>query len=35
LLLDIAAEQDYVSGYFVGENSEPLVCSLENGVVFQ
>jgi hypothetical protein len=34
LLLDIAAEQDYASGYLLGENSEPLICRLEDGVVF-
>jgi hypothetical protein len=34
LLADISAELHYAYGDFVGENSEPLVCRLEDGVVF-
>ena len=34
LLLDKFAEDNYARGNFVGENSEPLVCSLEDGVVY-
>jgi len=31
---DMYAEQNYASGSFVGENSESLVCKLQDGVVF-
>jgi hypothetical protein len=34
LLVDTIAEECYNLGYFVGENSEPLICRLEDGVVF-
>jgi hypothetical protein len=34
LLSDIAYEIDYASGHYVGENSEHLLCSLEDGAVF-
>jgi hypothetical protein len=34
LLSDIAAELFYASSLFVGETSEPLMCRLEDGVVF-
>jgi len=34
LLLDKFAEDNYARGNFVGENSEPLVCRLEDGVVY-
>ena len=34
LYSDLAAEIDYAAGKFVGENSEPLLCRLEDGVVF-
>jgi hypothetical protein len=34
LLDDIIAERQYARGHFIGENSEPLVCRLEDGVVF-
>jgi hypothetical protein len=34
LLSDIEAELYYACGTFFGENSEPLVCRLEDGVVF-
>jgi hypothetical protein len=34
LLDDTIAEMNYAVGGFVGENSEPLVCRLEDGVVF-
>jgi hypothetical protein len=34
LLLDNVAEDNYASCDFVGENSEPLLCRLEDGVVF-
>jgi len=34
LLVDMVAEEYYAIGYFVGENSEPLVCRLEDGIVF-
>jgi hypothetical protein len=33
LLVDTYAETLYDNGYFVGENSEPLMCGLEDGVV--
>jgi hypothetical protein len=31
---NIAYEINYASGHYVGENSEPLLCSLEDGAVF-
>jgi hypothetical protein len=34
LLADISAEENYAAGYFVDENSEPLLWRLEDGVVF-
>jgi hypothetical protein len=34
LLLDKEAEDYYAIGYFVGENSEPLLCRLEDGIVY-
>jgi hypothetical protein len=34
LLVDSEAEYRYAKGEFVGENSEPLVCRLVDGVVF-
>jgi hypothetical protein len=34
LLIDLNAEEFYARGDFFGENSEPLVCRLEDGVVF-
>ena len=34
LLVDKNAEDNYASGGFVGENSEPLLCRLEDGVVY-
>ena len=34
LLIDKFAEDSYAIGDFVGENSEPLLCSLEDGVVY-
>jgi len=34
LLFDQDAEDNYARGYFVGENSEPLLCRLEDGVVY-
>jgi hypothetical protein len=34
LFPDILAEQYYANGSFVGENSKPLLCGLEDGVVF-
>jgi hypothetical protein len=34
LLFDMYAEVQYVCGYFVGQNSEPLICRLEDGVLF-
>ena len=33
-LSDAVAEIHYARGYFVGENSEPLMCSLEDGVFY-
>jgi hypothetical protein len=33
-LLDKHAEDNYAAGFFVGENSEPLLCRLEDGVVY-
>jgi hypothetical protein len=34
LVDDRSAERHYAGGNFIGENSEPLVCRLEDGVVF-
>jgi hypothetical protein len=34
LLNDKFAEDNYARGNFVGENSEPLLCRLEDGVVY-
>ena len=34
LLIDTFAEEKYANGVFVGENSESLLCKLEDGVVF-
>ena len=34
LLVDEIAEDNYARGVCVGENSEPLLCGLEDGVVF-
>jgi hypothetical protein len=34
LLTDLFSEEAYASGVFLGENSEPLLCRLEDGVVF-
>jgi len=34
LIVDISAEVRYASGSFFGENFEPLVCRLEDKVVF-
>jgi hypothetical protein len=34
LISDILAEINYAVGKFLGENSEPLVCRLDDGVVF-
>jgi hypothetical protein len=34
LLSDTVAEIHYARGYFVGENSEPLVCGLEDGIFY-
>ena len=34
LLADIYAEVNYASGHYVGKNSEPLLCRLEDGVVY-
>jgi len=34
LLLDKVADDNYARGNFVGENSEPLLCRLEDGVVY-
>jgi hypothetical protein len=33
-MADRIAEEKYARGYFVGENSEPLVCRLEDGLVY-
>jgi len=35
ILNDLYFEKGYATGYFVGENSEPLVCKLEDGVFLQ
>jgi len=34
LLSDRTAEENYAVGYFVGDNSEQLVCMLEDGIVY-
>jgi len=34
LTTDINAEENYANGDYVGENSEPLLCRLEDGVVY-
>jgi len=34
LISDVLAELNYAIGHFLGKNSEPLVCRLEDGVVF-
>jgi hypothetical protein len=34
LLPDMIAEDNFASGNFVGENSEPLLCGLQDGVMF-
>jgi hypothetical protein len=34
LVADTFAEENYAAGDYVGENSEPLLCRLEEGVVF-
>jgi hypothetical protein len=34
LFLDRDVEDDYASGYLLGENSEPLLCRLEDGKVY-
>jgi hypothetical protein len=34
LLPDISAEVGYATGDFVGENSKPLLCRLEDGVIY-
>ena len=34
LMIDRIAEDHYTSGFFVGDNSEPLVCMLEDGIVY-
>jgi hypothetical protein len=34
LIDDGSAERHYAIGHYIGENSEPLVCRLEDGVVF-
>jgi len=34
LLINKIAEECYADGYFVGENSEPLLCRLEDGVFY-
>ena len=34
LMVDRIAEEQYARGYFVGKNSEPLVCRLEDGLVY-
>jgi hypothetical protein len=33
LLVDIVAEEHYAAGAFVGENSEPLLCRLEDEAI--
>jgi hypothetical protein len=34
LIFDMLAEGNYAIGNFVGENSEPLLCRLEDGLMF-
>ena len=34
LISDALAERNYATGGFWGENSEPLICRLEDGIVF-
>jgi hypothetical protein len=34
LLVDKVVEENYASGVYVGENSEPLLCRLEDGIFF-
>jgi hypothetical protein len=34
LISDILAEINYATGFFLSENSEPLMCRLEDGIVF-
>jgi len=34
ILMDKIAEENYAVGSYLGENSEPLVCPLDDGVVF-
>ena len=34
MLSDMRAEDNYANGDFIGENSEPLLCRLEDGVVY-
>jgi hypothetical protein len=33
LIDDMFAEENYVAGFYVGENIVPLLCRLEDGVV--
>jgi hypothetical protein len=33
LVADMSAEENYAAGAFVGKNSEPLLCRLEDGIV--
>jgi hypothetical protein len=33
LLVDMVAEENYAAGIYVGKNSEPLLCTLEDGAV--
>ena len=35
LLVDKDAEEHYAAGVYFGEKSEPLLCRLEDGVVFK
>jgi hypothetical protein len=35
LLTDTSAEEGYALGHYVGENSEPLLCMLEDGVEYR
>ena len=34
-MFDKVAENNYAAGTFVGENSEPLLCRLEDGIIFK
>jgi hypothetical protein len=34
LLLDMFVEENYASGYFIGENSAPFLCRLEDGIFY-